>query len=105
MTRERYVYDKVFKDYGKIVLTVDKVLKKKNMNVYRLSRLTGINWGVVQKYVDGKLYRVDLDLLSRMCYALDCSLEELLHYEGIKDKPQNKRKRRSRRRRLKTLIK
>lgn len=101
MTRERYVYDKVYKDYGKIILTVNNVLKKKNMSVYRLSRLTGINWGIVQKYVDGKLYRVDLDLLSRMCFALDCSLEELLHYEGIKDKHQNKR---NKKRKNKTLI-
>ena len=26
---ERYVYVKVFKDYGKIVLKVDKILKRK----------------------------------------------------------------------------
>lgn len=90
---ERYVYDKVFKDYGKIVLTVDKVLKRKKINVYRLSRLTGISWGVIQKYVDGNLYRVDLDLLSRMCFALNCQLEELIHYEGVKDKHKKKKRR------------
>lgn len=98
---ERYVYDKVFKDYGKIVLTIDSVLKKKNMNVYRLSRLTGINWGVIQKYVDGNLYRVDLDLLSRICFALDCSLEDLLHYESVSD---SSRKKGRKSKKSKTLI-
>lgn len=89
---ERCVYDKVFKDYGKIVFTVDRVLKRQNVNVYRLSRLTGISWGVIQKYVDGNLYRVDLDLLSRMCFALNCQLEELIHYEAVKDNHKNEKR-------------
>ncbi len=87
----RYVYVKVFKDYGKIVLTVDKVLKRKKINIYRLSRLTGISWGVIQKYKEGNLYRVDLDLLSRMCFALNCQLEELIHYECVEGNRQKKK--------------
>ena len=34
------------------------------MKPYRLSILTGINWGIIKKYVRGDLYRVDLDLLA-----------------------------------------
>lgn len=83
MINENCVYDKVYKEYGRVVLTLGSVLREKNMNVYRLSRLTGINWGIVQRYVDGKIYRVDLDLLSRMCFVLDCSLDDLLHYEAV----------------------
>lgn len=81
MEEKRYVYHKVYKDYGRIVLTIDYMLKKRKMNIYKLSKLTGINWSIVQKYVSGNLYRVDLDLLSRMCFALNCSLEDLAHYE------------------------
>ncbi len=81
MSKERYVYDKVFKDYGKVILTVSDVLKERNINMYKLSKLTGIKWNIIKKYVEGRLYRVDLDLLSRICYALDCSLDELIHYE------------------------
>lgn len=81
MVEEKFVYNKTYNDYGKIVFTIDKVLKKRNMKPYRLSVLTGINWGIVKKYIRGDLYRVDLDLLSKMCYALDCSLSDLIHYE------------------------
>lgn len=90
MVQERYVYNKVFINYGKIVLTIDKVLKQKNMNAYKLSRLTGISWNIVKKYINGNIYRVDLDLLSRMCFVLQCSLEDLIHYEFISDDSQNK---------------
>lgn len=81
MEKERFVYSRIYKDYGKIVLTVDEVLKKRKINAYRLSVLTGIHWSIIKRYVKGTLYRVDLDLLSRMCYALNCPLEELIHYE------------------------
>lgn len=89
MSKERYVYEKVYRNYGEIVLTVDEVLRKKKMNAYRLSRLTGINWSIIQKYVKGRLYRVDLDLLSRMCFALNCSIEDLLYYKLEKDNHKN----------------
>lgn len=80
---DRFVYKRVYKDYGKVTLTVENVLKKRQMNIYRLSKLTNINWNIIRKYVKGTLYRVDLDVLSRMCYALNCSLEELIHYDNI----------------------
>ncbi len=95
MGKERYVYEKIYKNYGEIVLTIEEVLKKKHMNVYRLSRLTGINWSVIQKYVEGKLYRVDLDLLSRMCFALNCRIEDLLHYKIVKDNHKNRKRRKN----------
>lgn len=86
MVEEKFVYNKTYIDYGKIVLTIDDMLKKRNMKAYRLSVLTGINWGIIEKYAKGNLYRVDLDLLAKMCYALDCSLDDLIHYEKAKIK-------------------
>lgn len=97
MSKERYVYYRVFKDYGRVVLTVNNALKERNINVYKLSKLTGIKWDIIKKYVDGRLYRVDLDLLSRMCYALDCTLDELVHYENSQNESINTGKHRKRR--------
>lgn len=81
MKQEKFVYDKIYKDYGKIVFTIDAILKKRKINVYRLSVLTGINWSIIKKYVKGSLYRADLDILSRICFALNCKLEDIIHYE------------------------
>ena len=81
MIQEKYVYQKTYTNYGKVKLTINKMMSKRNINTYKLSVLTGINWGIVKKYAHGDLYRVDLDLLARMCFALDCKLEDLIRYE------------------------
>ncbi len=81
MEKERFVYRKSYKNYGNIRLTVSEIMKDRKMNTYRLSVLTDVKWNIIKKYVKGTLYRVDLDILSRICYALNCSLEELLRYE------------------------
>ena len=81
MQKENFVYNKTYNKYGKVVLTLDKMLEKRNMKPYRLSILTGINWGIIKKYVRGDLYRVDLDLLDKICFVLNCSLSDIIHYE------------------------
>lgn len=81
MKRECFVYRKIYKDYGKIRLTIKDVMKKRNISIYRLSILTDISWNILKKYIKGTVYRVDLDILSRICYALNCSLDELICYE------------------------
>ncbi len=80
---EQCVYEKTYNDYGKITITLNSLLEERNMNLYRLSVLTGINWGVLKKYVNGDMYRVDLDLLAKVCYVLKCDLTDILHYESV----------------------
>lgn len=98
MEKERFVYRKSYKDYGNVRLTVGEVMKDRKMNTYRLSILTDVRWNIIKKYARGTLYRVDLDILSRICYALNCSLEELICYEpgakeeGVRCKKKKKQK-------------
>lgn len=79
---EECVYAKTYNDYGEVIITLGAVLKQKKMNVYRLSVLTGINWGVVKNYAEGNLYRVDLDLLAKMCFVLKCNIQDLIYYDN-----------------------
>lgn len=82
---EKYAYTKIYTNYGKVVLTLNKVLEKRNMKPYRLSVLTGINWSIIKRYMKGNLYRIDLDILARICYVLECPLSDILHYEQTKN--------------------
>ncbi|MCI9245674.1 MAG: helix-turn-helix domain-containing protein [Clostridia bacterium] len=34
-----------------------------------------------KSYVDNDIQRTDLDLLARICYALDCNLNEIMEYK------------------------
>lgn len=53
MIQEKYVYQKTYTNYGKVKLTINKMMSKRNINTYKLSVLTGINWGIVFAWIIG----------------------------------------------------
>lgn len=61
-----------------IKLTLDKALEKRGMSRYRLSKLTGIQFQVVDKYYKNKVVRYDSYILERICLALDCGIEDII---------------------------
>ena len=78
---EKYAYTKIYDNYGKVVITLNELLEKRNIRPYRLSQLTGIHYDIIAKYVKGSLYRVDLEILAKICYVLECTLNDVIHYE------------------------
>ena len=47
-----------------------------------LQTLTGIKYGVIDRYYKAKkVERVDLDFIAKVCFVLDCQVEDLLEYE------------------------
>ena len=40
----------------------------------------------MQNYRDNKIQRLDIDILKRLCYVLDCDLYELIEYIPPSDK-------------------
>lgn len=84
---ERFVYEKKYYNYGRVNLTVSRMLREKHIKPYKLSTLTGIRYDVLKKYIDGNLYRIDLDVIARICFALNCNLEDLLKYQKSNSHP------------------
>lgn len=80
MEEEKCIYEKIYNDYGRIDIKLEDVLKEKKISPYRLSTLTGINWNIIKRYMSGDLYRIDLNLLAKICYCLDCKVEDILIY-------------------------
>lgn len=68
-------------EYGRIRCNLKKLLKRKNINIYQLSRLSDIKYDVLKRYLDNKIIKYDAKVLSRICYSLDCELGDLLQYE------------------------
>ena len=79
MNNEKSVFNT--NNYGKIVIKLEKYLKDNNISKNKLATLTGLTFTSVQRYCKGKNLRVDLDILSRMCYVLGCKLEDLIEYK------------------------
>jgi putative transcriptional regulator len=46
----------------------------------KLSKLVDTDYSVADKYYKGNVERLDLDLLARICYALQCSVSDILMY-------------------------
>lgn len=64
-----------------IKLTLDEVLKGKGVSRYRLAKMTGIRYHIVDGYYKNKVHRYDSDILDRFCKALDCDVSDLIKYE------------------------
>lgn len=78
-----YSYNSIvqLKNYGKIVLKVSEIMDQKNISRNKLSCLTGVKYSVIDRYYRAdNVERVDLDILSRICYVLNCNLNELMEY-------------------------
>jgi len=68
------------KDYGQVNIRLKEILEQKKMTRNRLCVLTGIKFDTVQKYYLGTVYRIDVDVLARLCYALDCKIQDVIEY-------------------------
>lgn len=70
-------------DYGHVRVKLAEVLDSRGISRNRLASLTGTGFIVVDRYYKSQkkpVQMVDLDFMSRICYALDCTLEDLLEY-------------------------
>jgi putative transcriptional regulator len=69
------------KNYGKIKIKLKEIMDNKNINKNRLSVLTGIKFDTIQKYYNDEVYRIDVDVLAKFCYALDCKVQDIVEYK------------------------
>lgn len=70
------------KDYGKVEIKLSSIMDKKNISIYQMSKLTSLKHGTVKNYYNNcPLTRVDLDVISKFCYVLNCKIEDILEYK------------------------
>lgn len=57
------------------------MLRARNITRYKIATLTGAKYDMVIRYYRGEsIERADLAFLARVCYVLDCKIEDLLEY-------------------------
>ncbi|MCM1064356.1 MAG: helix-turn-helix transcriptional regulator [Eubacterium sp.] len=67
-------------DYGDIKIHLAEILEAKNISVNQLSFRTEMQRSQIRNYRDNKIQRLDIDILKRLCYVLECDLHELIEY-------------------------
>ena len=69
------------KNYGKVEIKLSSIMDKKNISIYQMSKLTSLKHSTVKSYYNNcPLTRVDLDVISKFCYVLNCKVEDILEY-------------------------
>lgn len=70
-------------EYGRVRVKLAEMLEQKGLTRNKLQTLTGTNYAVINRYYRSEIKRVDmvdLDFLARVCYVLECRVEDLLEY-------------------------
>ena len=69
------------KNYGKIVFSFDKVMDEKQINRNQLASRAGIRFEVADRFYNGKIERLDIDVLARICFVLDCDVADVIAFQ------------------------
>ena len=67
MKREIYTIN----EYGHIKLNLKEIMDKKNVSRNALARSINARFEVIDKWYNGQVEKIDLDVLARICYG-DC---------------------------------
>ena len=62
----------------KLKLNLDKILEEKHMTRYQLAKITDIKYQTIDNYYKNRVTRYDGYILSRICEALDCKINDVL---------------------------
>lgn len=75
-------YSYSMSEYGRVRVKLAKLLEDRGITRNRLCKLTGTKYGIIDRYFKAEqVERVDLDFLAKVCYTLDCKIEDILEYE------------------------
>ena len=69
-------------EYGIVRVKLAELLEQKGITRNRLRTLTGVKYEVIDRYYKAQnIEMVDLDFLAKVCFALNCKIDDLLEYE------------------------
>lgn len=69
-----------YKNYGTIKIKLDKIMKAKKITTYELSHKSNIRFQTIQNLRKGESSRIDFEVLAKLCYILDCEIEDIFEY-------------------------
>lgn len=67
-------------EFGRINIKLGEIMKQQNISVNKLAFRSEMQRTQLKAYRDNEVQRVDLAVLARLCYALDCELSDLIEY-------------------------
>lgn len=67
-------------EYGNIKIKLDDLMNERNITNYELSTKSNIRFQTIQGLREGSTTRIDFEVLAKICYALNCSVSDVMEY-------------------------
>lgn len=64
--------------YDIYFVDIKSIMNRKGISQNILSKITGLSINTIRTYYHSKVKRVDLDVLSRICKALNCEVNDII---------------------------
>ncbi len=72
----------VLKDFGKINIRLKELLNEKGVSRNKLCNMMGTNYDLITRYYNNTVSRVDLEIIAKICFVLDCNITDVLEYKN-----------------------
>lgn len=70
----------ILKNYRHVHIALREILDKIDISRNKLCSMIAANYDLVNIYYNNKVIRIDLDIIAKMYYALDCKVDDILKY-------------------------
>jgi putative transcriptional regulator len=67
-------------EYGYVKIRLNELIKEKKVSKNKLATKAQMQRTQLNNYCKEKMQRVDLAIIARICYALDCEVADVLEY-------------------------
>ena len=67
-------------EFGTIKIHLKELMESRNISINKLSFRAEMQMTQLKKYYRNEVQRLDIAVLTRLCYALDCDLHDLIEY-------------------------
>jgi len=67
--------------YGSIHLRLRELMDRRGLNRNQIARRIDTRFEVVDKWYHDEVEKMDMDILARLCFVLDCQVGDLLEYQ------------------------
>lgn len=67
-------------EFGTIKIHLTELMQERNISINKLSFRAEMQRTQLKKYCKNEIQRLDIAVLSRLCYALKCDLHDLIEY-------------------------
>ena len=59
-------------DYGRVNIRLKEIMDSKGLTRNYLARVSNTRFEVINKWYNNEVEKLDLDVLARICYVLEC---------------------------------